>query len=158
MKEGSKDRIITILLVVLLAIVAVNQYMLLTVNSVPRLLVVQGQPQQQTAQPILQTGTSQIGLPYNEQGYRQLLNYDKTIQLSDAEKQGYVGLNVELPCCGFRTLQDSGNCECGHHLALSGLAKYMIKNGYAKDQAQAEIDKWKDVFFPGSSSGNLGGC
>ncbi len=162
MKEQNKHRAITTLLVVLLAVVAINQYMLLTVNSVPRLIVLQGnqqsQQQQQTSQPILQAEPSKFGVPYNDDGYKQLLGFDKTISLSDAQKQDFVGLNVRLPCCGFQSLQAAGNCQCGHHIAMSGLAKSMLQDGYAKEEVQAELDKWKDIFYPGSSSGGLGGC
>lgn len=152
----------TVFLAALLALVAINQYMLLSIGSVPRVLVATGQAsaeKQQTSQPIMEAEPSTVGIPYNEQGYKQLLGYDNAIQLDAAEKSNYVGLNIALPCCGFQALQAEGNCQCGHHVAMSGLAKYMIQKGYDIAEVQAELDKWKEVFYPGSSNGGgLGGC
>lgn len=98
--------------------------------------------------------TTDYGLTLDENGYAQLLNYDRAISLDSNQMKQYVGLNVHLPqCCDFKFLQASGNCECGHHIALSGLAKLLISKGYSREQVQQEIDKWKLVFYPEGSTG-----
>lgn len=83
-------------------------------------------------------------------GYNQLLEYDKTITLTDAQKKNYAGFDVLIPCCGFQlTSQDENNdCRCGHHIALAGLIKWGLTNGKSRDQIQQEINQWKPVFFP----------
>ncbi len=98
--------------------------------------------------------TTEYGLTLDENGYNKLVNYDSTIKLDSNQIKNYVGLNVHLPqCCDFQFLQETGNCECGHHIALSGLAKFLITKEYSKDQIQQEIDKWKLVFYPEGSAG-----
>jgi len=89
-------------------------------------------------------------LSLNTDGYNQLLEYDKTIILTDSEKKNYAGFNVRLPCCGFQlTTEDENNdCRCGHHLAFAGLIKKLIKDGFTRDQIQEEINQWKPIFYP----------
>lgn len=143
MKKKNKNtvnKILPIMIVVLVAVVAVNQYILMT--------TITGNTTQKT---IME------GVPFTQAGYNQLLGYDKSINLDSTQMKSYVGLDVEMPCCGFKTLQAAGNCGCGHHMALSGLAKLMISNGYSQDQVQNEINSWKDVFF-GNNVVDMGGC
>ncbi len=102
--------------------------------------------------------TSDYGVTYDDAGYQKLLGYAKSINLDAAQTKLIVGLDVQIPCCGFKTLQASGNCECGHHVALYGLAKLLASKGYTSDQIQSEIDKWKQVFYPAGSDSGAGGC
>ncbi|MEM5802076.1 MAG: hypothetical protein QXQ18_01685, partial [Candidatus Aenigmatarchaeota archaeon] len=98
--------------------------------------------------------TSTIGkytkLPLTNEGYEKLLEYDRTITLSDSEKKDFAGFNVRLPCCGFRVTSENENndCRCGHHVAYAGLIKWGLKNGLTREQIQEEIDQWKPVFYP----------
>lgn len=101
---------------------------------------------------------SEYGITYDSAGYEQLLKAAKDVNLDAGQTKEIVGLDVEMPCCGVKTLQASGNCECGHHVALYGLAKLLVSKGYDRAKVQGEIDKWKDVFYPGGGSGNTGGC
>ncbi len=89
-------------------------------------------------------------LPLTTEGYNKLLEYDKTITLSDGQKKQFAGFDVRLPCCGFKvTSEDEHNdCRCGHHLAYAGLIKYGLTNDWSRDQIQQEIDQWKVVFYP----------
>ncbi len=89
-------------------------------------------------------------LPLTNEGYEKLLEYDKTISLSDEEKKKFAGFNVFLPCCGFRMTSEDEykDCRCGHHVAYAGLIKWGIKNGLTREQIQEEIDQWKPVFYP----------
>ncbi|MBI4155334.1 hypothetical protein HY498_04580 [Candidatus Woesearchaeota archaeon] len=108
--------------------------------------------------PVIGTGDkSEYGVTYDQAGYNQLMGYAQSIQLNSEQTKNIVGLNVEIPCCGFRTLQAKDNCECGHHIALYGLAKLLSSKNYSREQIQSEIDKWKSVFFP-NGQGNTGGC
>lgn len=105
-------------------------------------------------------------LPYNQAGYEQMLQHYKAIKLDNAQSKTVAGLDVELPCCGFKdiltnsdgTANFAGSCHCGHHDAMYGLAKYMVSNGYGRNEIQKELNAWKGVFFPSQGSGNLGGC
>lgn len=101
---------------------------------------------------------SEYGITYDNAGYEQLLKAAKDVSLSAEQTSTIVGLDVQIPCCGFTTLQASGNCECGHHVALYGLAKLLASKGYDRAKIQDEINKWKPVFYPEGSSGNTGGC
>ena len=137
-----REKILLVLIGVLAAVAAINQYNIVTAA-------------------VTSKASPENLIPYTEAGYQQLLGYDKTIKLSSAQMQNYVGLDVQMPCCGFKTLQAAGNCGCGHHIALSGLAKYMASKDYSKAQIQSEIDTWKNVFYgnnSGVASGSMGAC
>lgn len=158
MNEQQKHRATTVLLIVLLMVVAVNQYMLMAVSSAQNRVTITGQAAaQQAFQPAALADDLMVGIPYNDQGYQRLMNYDKTIKLSGGEMQKYVGLDIELPCCGVKALQASGNCQCGHHVAMSGLAKYMAQKGYSEGDIQSELNKWKTVFYPDSTGSSAPG-
>lgn len=88
---------------------------------------------------------------FNEDGYNKLLEAEKFINLEEKlYKEKLVGLDVWLPCCDFRYMQDdySQNCGCGHHKALYGAAKILAKMGKSKQEIQEGIDKWRGYFFP----------
>src|SRR3989344_1343903 len=89
-------------------------------------------------------------LSLNADGYNQLLEYDKTITLSDSEKKNYAGFDILLPCCGFQltTEDENSDCRCGHHIAMAGLIKKLMKDGHTHDQIQEELNQWKPVFYP----------
>jgi len=108
----------------------------------------------------------QMGISYDTQGYNTLLNYYKTINLDTGQSKTVAGLDVELPCCGFKdiitnsdgTANFPASCHCGHHDAMYGLAMYMVQKGYSREEMQKELNVWKEVFFPSQGGGNLGGC
>lgn len=109
--------------------------------------------------PVVGSGEmSSYDITYDNAGYDKLLEAAKTISLNKEQTKLIVGRNIELSCCGVKMLQASGNCECGHHVALFGLAKLLASKGYTAEDIQSEIDKWKLVFFPEGGSGNTGGC
>ncbi len=101
---------------------------------------------------------SEYGLAYDDTGYQQLLTAAKNVQLTPAQTNLIVGLDIRIPCCEVTTLQATDNCECGHHVAMYGLAKLLASKGYERDTIQSELNKWKEVFYPGGGSGNTGGC
>ncbi len=108
----------------------------------------------------------QMGISYDTNGYNALLSHYKTIKLSADDSKKVAGIDVELPCCGFKNIATSkdgtadfdGSCHCGHHDAMYGLAKFMIQKGYRREDIQKEENIWKEVFFPTAGGGNLGGC
>lgn len=101
---------------------------------------------------------AEYGVTYDNAGYQELMGYAKSITLTDTQTTLIVGLDASIPCCGFKMLQATGNCECGHHQALYGLAKLLASKDYSQDQIQFEMNKWKKVFFPEGAGGNTGGC
>ncbi len=101
-------------------------------------------------------GVSEYGISYDQKGYDELLKY-AVLSLDATQTSKVVGLDVSIPCCGFSKLQASGNCECGHHTALFGLAKLLASKGYEKQAIQSEIDRWKEIFYPNGAAGT-GGC
>lgn len=156
-KRKEEQKIFALIAVVLVAIVAFVAYTQASISSTKTALDRIGAGQGMSPQ---------MGIQYNTQGYNALLNYYSTINLSDAESKAVAGLDVELPCCGFQEILTNSDgtanfvdsCHCGHHNAMYGLAKYMVQNGYNREQMQNELNVWKEVFFPTSGGGNLGGC
>ena len=165
MKDNKKDYIVAGLMIVLLVMMGLNQFMLASIKSSQNIIMSQSQKLakqsvQQNPQSVQQNAPLGQGVvEFSDAGYQKLLEYDKST-LTDNQLKSFVGLDVELPCCGFQKLQASGNCQCGHHVAMSGLAKHMIQENYTAEQVQTELNKWKKFFFPDStaSSGNAGGC
>ncbi len=100
---------------------------------------------------------SNYDVTYDQAGYNLLLGYAKSVNLNSEQTKKIVGLNAEIPCCGFKTLQAEGNCECGHHVALYGLAKLLASKNYSRENIQMEMDKWKQIFYPNGNPGT-GGC
>ncbi len=112
-----------------------------------------------TAQSEFATGElTDYGVTLDTMGYQKLLNYESSIKLSAAQQNAIVGLDVQMPCCGFQVLQASGNCGCGHHIALSGLAKLLASKGYERSEIQGEIDVWKNIFYPNGADSGAGAC
>ena len=166
-KRKEEQKIYALIAVVLVAIVVFVAYTQAAINSTSSALgtiAAQKSTGQQQATP--QGISPQMGIEYNTQGYNALLDYYSTINLSDAQSKAVAGLDVELPCCGFKEILVNSNgtanfeasCHCGHHDAMYGLAKYMVQNDYNREQMQSELNVWKEVFFPAQGSGNLGGC
>src|SRR3989338_1411227 len=90
-KRTKMNRILPALIVVLAAVAVMNQYIIMT------------QPTGFAAKPLNL-------VDYSETGYQQLLRYDSSIRLNGNQVSNYNGLDVELPCCGFREL---GAQNCG---------------------------------------------
>ncbi|MBI4896419.1 MAG: hypothetical protein HY832_02625 [Candidatus Aenigmarchaeota archaeon] len=97
------------------------------------------------------------GITFDTNGYEKLLSFDSSISMSGVQ-QTVVGLDIELPCCDFKLIEPAGNCDCGHHVALVGLAKMLATKGYSKTDIQAEIVKWKGLFYPNGTASAAGGC
>jgi len=89
-------------------------------------------------------------LPLTNDGFNQLVEWDRTIPETPALQQQIAGFDVLIPCCGFQlsSADPNADCQCGHHLATRGLIKYGLTNGWTRDQIQQEINQWKPVFYP----------
>jgi hypothetical protein len=97
------------------------------------------------------------GITLDTKGYEKLLSFDSSIPMQSAQQQ-VVGLDIQLPCCDVKSIVAEGNCDCGHHVALIGLAKMLSTKGYDREQTQTEINKWKELFYPNGTAGGAGGC
>lgn len=98
-----------------------------------------------------ENSVASYGISFNTSGYNLLLEYEKSIQLDTLiYQEKLVNLDVLIPCCGFEKIQEdySQNCQCGHHLALYGLAKYLAQQNYQRAEIQKAINDWKHYFFP----------
>ncbi len=98
------------------------------------------------------------GVTLDNKGYEQLLDFDDTITLTAEQQNRIVGLDIQIPCCGFQKIQASGNCECGHHIAMVGLAKLLAQKGYDRTSIQTELDVWKNIFYPNGAESGAGAC
>jgi len=120
-----------------------------------------GVPQQQdmnSGVAIINGEKTKYGLTYDNAGYEKLVEAAKTIQLSAEQTQKIIGLDAQIPCCGFKELQASGNCECGHHQAIYGVAKLLTSKNYSREEIQSEMNKWKTIFYPAGVSSSAGAC
>src|SRR3989338_5132566 len=107
-KNESKQFAIISLLVILVALLGINQ-MLIANAGASKAAIITGQvtagaTNQATQQPFLGTNT-EYGIAFTQEGYDQLLSDEKTIKLDSEQMKSYVGLDVSLPqCCAFKTL------------------------------------------------------
>ena len=158
-----KHRVIAGLLVVLVAILGINQYLLAT--AIPAI--------KEKNQPISPTGLvtgatiatgeqTSYGVTKDNNGFKALINAEK-ISLSGDANTRYQKLINEIPhdCCpgnvqGFAAI---GGCGCGHAQALRGLTKLLIQKGWSDSDIRSEADNWRELFFSeGSQVGSMGGC
>ncbi|HIK03065.1 TPA: hypothetical protein H1012_04465, partial [archaeon] len=123
-KEEQKTYALTAVVLVAIAVfVAYTQAAISSTNSVLGKIAAQKSGGQQAG---AQGISPQMGIQYNTQGYNALLNYYSTINLSDSQSKAVAGLDVELPCCGFKEILVNSNgtanfeasCHCGHHDAM----------------------------------------
>lgn len=88
-------------------------------------------------------------------------NLDRTITLSAAQNERYVGILFDMQggisceyCCGAKSvIFESGEaaCGCAHSFAMRGLTKYLITehgDEYSDAEIFEEVAKWKVLFFP----------
>jgi hypothetical protein len=98
------------------------------------------------------------GITFSNEGLQTLVGHQRSISLSGEDQQRYIKIGTSPDtaceyCCGIGergALRDDGNiaCGCAHNIALAGLIKYLIQQGYTDEQILDEIQKWKAYFFP----------
>ncbi|MEK6887637.1 MAG: hypothetical protein AABX14_01700 [Candidatus Aenigmatarchaeota archaeon] len=162
--ESNKNVAITLMIVVLIALIGINQYLISSSSSSVTAAVVKAQSSAQ------QSSSSDYGVPLDNNGYQMLLGYRNSISLSadqNAEYNKLIGYGpngkpyIDHPCCGAAISQCA---PCGHGAAIQGLIKLLLKNGYAEQQILGEALKWNKMFFPeyyqngGQQSSGVGGC
>lgn len=98
------------------------------------------------------------GVTLDKSGYDQLLGYARTIRLNAEQQKKVIGLDIEIPCCGFQKIQATDNCACGHHVAMIGLAELLASKGYESGAIQQELDVWKTIFYPNGVDSGAGAC
>src|SRR3989344_4611571 len=124
-KGGDKFHFgIYLAIIVVLGILAYNQYAIGAANkNLDRIAIKisatgqNGETQQTSAQGI----SAQLGITYDTKGYKMLLNYYKTIKLSANESKQVAGIDVTLPCFGFKTIlvNKDGTATCLLSFALN---------------------------------------
>ncbi len=149
---------ITALLIVLIALLGINQLLIATIEIKPT-------SQNQATGAVTRTPISgektSYGVTLDNNGFKQLLSTDQTVTLSDDTKTRYQKLINEIPhdCCpgnvqGFAPISA---CGCGHAQALRGLTKLLIQKGWSDSDIKSEADKWRKLFFSeGSQVGSMG--
>ncbi len=90
------------------------------------------------------------GPDFNQAGYETLITWNQRLRPDPAWAGDYEALDVTIPCCGAAHpfADESRNCGCGHHQALYGVGKYLLNVDHSREEAQAEVDRWRAFFFP----------
>src|SRR5574341_1803679 len=90
------------------------------------------------------------GVAFNAAGYAALLAWNGSLKPLPGWADKYEAIDITLPCCGARHpfRDESQNCGCGHHQALYGVTKFLLKAGYSTEATQGEVDRWKAYMFP----------
>lgn len=169
----SKNTLIMIMLLFLIGLVGLNQYLILSINSVIKTLITgraiisqEGTVSQEGSDLVQQIynevvpkegSPTDYGLTFSEQGLQTLVDY-QLISLTGEDQQRYIKIGSSPDtaceyCCGIGergALRDDGNiaCGCAHNIALAGLIKFLIQQGYTDEQILEEIQRWKAYFFP----------
>lgn len=146
----NKISIVSFMLVILIALVGVSQYLISTVSSNVGNAPITGSAVAPTQTQIsknitIPSGKTSYGVEFSQQGYDQLMGYQTSISLTQDQQSKYQQLIMEIPheCCNGAI----GQCDCGHAVALKGLVKLLLQNGYTDQQIKDEAYKWRVLFF-----------
>ena len=90
------------------------------------------------------------GVSFTPEGYEILTQWNAGIRPNSAWAHDYERIDIRLPCCGaiHPNEDETRNCGCGHHQALYGLAKRLLRAGSQPTVVQAEIARWRAFMFP----------
>lgn len=90
------------------------------------------------------------GPRFTSEGYEILREWNGGIHPEPAWADDYERLDIQLPCCGatYPFEDETKNCGCGHHQAMYGLAKRLLRNGTHPTAVQDEIIRWRAYLFP----------
>ena len=90
------------------------------------------------------------GPSFTSEGYEVLRQWNVVLRPAAVWADDYERLDIRLPCCeAIHPYEDeSQNCGCGHHQALYGLGKRLLKSGARVTEVQAEISRWRAFMFP----------
>jgi hypothetical protein len=140
--------VVSLMLVFLVALIGINQYLLFSISSsTSRASPITGgvAQVQQPSSTSIPSGETNYGVVFSQQGYDQLIGYQKSITLTSDQQSKYQQLIMQIPheCCNGAI----GQCECGHAVALKGLVKLLLQKGYTDQQIKDEAYKWRQLFF-----------
>ncbi len=163
------------LLVIVVAIMAFNQYMIFSISggivaggsNTGSSVTVSGSDIESIMAKVIPTGIpavygAELSVSFDEpiESLSIIGKLDRTIGLaglSESQKQRYISIGMKSTCeycCGAKsTVFENGQpaCGCEHSAAFRGLSKYLLtehENEYTDQQILAEIGKWKALFFP----------
>ena len=90
------------------------------------------------------------GPPFSSEGFEILREWNEGIRPEPEWADDYTRLDIRLPCCEaiHPNRDETQNCGCGHHQALYGLAKGLLRSGFRVPNTQAEIGRWRAFLFP----------
>jgi hypothetical protein len=93
---------------------------------------------------------SGYGPNFSSTGYQALIRWNAQLGPEAAWAADYEAVDIRLPCCAAEHpfADESKNCGCGHHQALYGAAKYLLRSRFSLARTQAEVDRWRAYFFP----------
>jgi hypothetical protein len=159
MKKSDMQMITLGLLAILVLLLVVNQIFLMNIGSAMTKVSLSA-----AAVGIVSSQTS-YGIALDNNGYKQLVGFDKSIRLSSNESaqiyDAIIGRDknnqpyISHPCCTAAISE----CDCGHAVALRGLVKYLLEEGYSPTEIIEETAKWNALFFPQQEQNSgLGGC
>ena len=94
--------------------------------------------------------STDYGPRFMSEGYETLRQWNVAIRPEAVWADDYVRLDIRLPCCEaiHPNEDESQNCGCGHHQALYGLGKQLLRSGTHLTNVQAEIGRWRAFMFP----------
>src|SRR3990172_5967619 len=71
------------------------------------------------------------GPRFTSEGYETLRQWNADLRPAAVWADDYVRLDIRLPCCeAIHPYEDeTQNCGCGHHQALYGLGKQLLRSG-----------------------------
>ena len=170
----NKDLLVAIMLIFLVVLVGINQYLIFSINSAIARVPIRGRVI--TPEEMAPTETTNIakqiyeevvpkegeqtdyGITFSTDGMNTLVGYYRSIELTGEERDRFIKIGTQPDtsceyCCGIGdgpaiTEDGRARCGCAHHLALIGLIKYLVKQGYTDQQILNEIQRWKAYFFP----------
>jgi len=168
----NRDLLVVIMLVFLVVLVGINQYLIFSITGAITRAPITGRIVEEV-QPTGITGIAQqiyeevvpnegeqtgYGIAFSTDGMNTLVNYYRSIELTGNEQERFINIGTKPDtsceyCCGIGegaaiTEDGRAKCGCAHHLALIGLIKYLIQQGYTDEQILDETQRWKAYFFP----------
>lgn len=166
-----KDLLIILILLPLIGLLGLNQYLIHLINievgETPKVeLNSQGNTNQETniVQQIYdevvpkERKQTDYSISFSTSGMNTLVGYYRSIELVGDKQEKFINVGTQQDtgceyCCGIGdgqaiTIDGKSRCGCAHHLALIGLMKYLVQEGYSNEQILSEIQKWKAYFFP----------
>ncbi len=90
------------------------------------------------------------GPSFSLEGFEILRQWNTLIRPAPEWADDYARLDIRLPCCGaiHPHRDETQNCGCGHHQAVYGLAKGLLRSGFRVPETQEEIGRWRAFLFP----------